>query len=149
MGNINTVYAFDQALCIFQVTGEVHPEDLMQRMHPVESANRSFMHMWDFSRGALAFQLNEGARFLHQEAKAHPPGPSLRTALVCPNELDHGLFRILQIFGRTKRFPQDVRLFRQMRAAQRWLGACSLCPPGPADKPGLSCVGQCTRRHQN
>jgi hypothetical protein len=106
----------------------------------------STMHMWDFTHGALCFASDEAARQLHNRPTASTHAASwIQTALVCPNELDHGLFRVVSTFGHIGKYPRQIRAFRCIRAAQRWLGACRLCHTRHPERSRLQCAPRCTR----
>lgn len=146
MIHIHTYYAFNQALSIFRVQGQVDARTLLSFARQVQSANSmSTMHMWDFTHGALCFAQDEGGRLLHNRPASAQEIACIQTALVCPNELDHGLFRMVSTFGQLWRFPRQIRAFRCMRAAQRWLGACRLCHTRHPERSNLECASRCTR----
>jgi hypothetical protein len=84
--------------------------------------------LWDFSRGSVAFRNDEAGRSIQPGRQGEPSGASTaRTALVCPNELDHGLFRILHVFSALQSYPRELRVFRRKKPAWRWLEVCRWC----------------------
>ncbi len=145
MPAINTIVAFHQTLRIHQVLGEVEAQVLESRLAHIRALSPSPLQLWDFTHGSLAYAPNEGGRLLSPENLSHRPAAGKRTALVCPNELDHGLFRLIHAFGPAGQYPRQVRAFRCMRAAQRWLGTCSLCRNMHTVQPELGCLQQCSR----
>lgn len=146
MPAINTFLAFYQTLSIHQVLGEVRVQLLGSRLAHILAFSTSPLHLWDFTHGSLAFEPNEGDRMLGPEFSGLSPAPAgKRTALVCPKELDHGLFRLVHAFAPAGHYPRQVRAFRSMRAAQRWLGTCSLCRNMHTVQPELGCLQQCSR----
>ncbi|MFO7803177.1 MAG: hypothetical protein R6V55_12865 [Desulfovermiculus sp.] len=148
MTAIHTLQAFDQTLCIFRISGPIKAQTLLSLARQAQSAHPSSpMHMWDFTHGALRFEDNEYDRVLsttHQPVSETRTG-GIQTALVCPNELDHGLFRLVHTFSLIGRYPRQIRAFRCMRAAQRWLGACTLCKRMKAQGPELKCARTCSQ----
>lgn len=143
---INTILAFHQTLCIHQVLGEVRAQVLESRLAHSLAFSPSPLHLWDFTHGFLAYESNEGGRLLCAEFSGHYPAPTgKQTALVCPNELDHGLFRLVHAFSPAGHYPRQVRAFRCIRAAQRWLGTCTLCRRMYTIQPELGCFRQCSR----
>jgi hypothetical protein len=146
MPAINTILAFYQTLSIHQVLGEVKAQALEARLAHSLAFSTSPLHLWDFTHGSLAFELDEGGRLLCTD-RSGPLAATAgkRTALVCPNELDHGLFRLVHAFAPAGHYPRQIRAFRSMRAAQRWLGTCTLCRRTQTIDPELACSRQCGR----
>jgi len=147
MTAIHTLQAFDQALCVFRISGPIEAQTLLSLAWQAQSAHPfSPMHMWDFTHAALRFEDNEYDRVLSTQQPVSETGTGcIQTALVCPNELDHGLFRLVHTFCHIGRYPRQIRAFRCMRAAQRWLGACTLCKTMQAQSPDLKCAQTCSR----
>lgn len=146
MGRIQIFWAFDRQLRIFSVQGQVEVHSVSSLAKATQTCRKSALHMWDFTDGALDFGSQEGNRKLCSGLRWTDPNPSIRTALVCPNELDHGLFRLVHAFAPFNHYPRQLRAFRCLRAANRWLGVCKLCRSMPlSSPPNLRCFQQCTR----
>ena len=140
MGTIHSSWALDRAQSIFQVIGEVEAHSVLSRLRQAHAAHTSAMHLWDFTHGAVRYDPAEDGHCGQEAFSRLHGGLGMHTALVCPNELDHGLLRIVRHFGQRGLYPRRLRAFRCMRAAQRWLGACTLCLAKSAPSPELRCA---------
>ena len=148
MPSITASHEFDSRLRVLVISGEVTEAEILEWLPHIGQPGSSLLTLWDFTSGALGFRPDESGGL----SCLHPP-PDIRrvktsrTALVCPNELDHGLFRLLRVFTPQLKFPEEVRLFRNMRAARRWLGACQLCVQQVPIEEVLAkpCVRSCSR----
>jgi hypothetical protein len=147
MAPIHTLHAFDQSVRIFRITGLIDAHALLSMAWSAQKTPQSSIHLWDFTHGSVRFGTAEGGRSLFSTpAVPLSGGTGIQTALVCPNELDHGLVRIAHVFAHIGSYPRDFRVFRCIRAAQRWLGACRICLRLHATKPDLMCAPSCTRK---
>ncbi len=146
MPYIKTTHEFDRRLRVLIVSGGVGAADIEQHLQarPLEPPIPTF---WDFAFGSLNFDPDElGGLPIPRIAAPVHAGDQPRTALFCPNELDHGLLRILRVFAQTLHYPEQIRLFRNRRAARRWIGACAIClqqTQSPAVHPA-SCPQICS-----
>ena len=141
MGTIQLSWAFGRALRIYSVHGEVDAHLLSSWASMTPSSGTGSLHLWDFTCGALRFGPDEGGRELQHGRGGSEAMSIIRTALVCPNELDYGLFRLVHACAPPGHYPRRFRAFRCMRAANRWLGSCRLCRD--ITPPDLKCVHQC------
>lgn len=131
MPTISTRRAFNNCLRIVTVSGTISVQDIRKHIHDPESSEEIRLCLWNFQSGALKFECQEswGLPRTGQPPVARGQLPA-KTALFCPNELDHGLFRILREFVFFLQFPAQVRVFRNFQAARRWLELCRHCLHG-------------------
>jgi len=149
MPQILTSHEFNRRLRVLTVSGEITEAEILERLHPAGLVDTSVLSIWDFSSGSLGFGPNEaGGLGGFQAFAADVFGRRSKTALVCPNELDHGLLRLLRVFASRLHYPREIRTFRSMKAARQWLGACRLCVQHHSMEEVLSqpCIRHCTRQ---
>lgn len=129
MANINTTHELQRRLRVLTIRGAISAADIEQCLQ-AGHLESSILTIWDFASGSLRFDPDEAGGLSIRPAAVSGPRQTrhpVRTALFCPNELDHGLLRILRVFARTLHYPEQIRLFRNKRAARRWIGACAIC----------------------
>jgi hypothetical protein len=151
MSQILTSHEFNRRLRVLTVSGEITEAEILNRVQPPAFVESSVLTLWDFSSGSLCFGPNEaGGLEGFQDFAAEVLGRRSKTALVCPNELDHGLFRLLRVFASRLHYPREIRTFRNMKAARRWLGACRLCVQQISLEEALAkpCLRTCSRLGQ-
>lgn len=128
MKRIRVSTRLNELVWILSIEGEVAAEAIQAAVRGHLASATAKCLLLDFSKGAVAFRNDEGGRSIqpsHQGGSSGRPAP--KTALVCPNELDYGLFRILQVFSPMQSYPHDLRVFRQAKPAWRWLEVCRWC----------------------
>lgn len=138
-------FEFDNALCVFAVSGEVSATEILREIRIADFAAQSTILLWDFSRGSVRWGTEAPwpampAQTLYRQFSG------LKAAIVSPNELDYGLYRILQVFKTVWHFPSELRIFRSNKAGRRWLGACRLCSQqlSPDQVQNKPCFARCS-----
>lgn len=145
MGKIIKQYELEESLCLFTVLGQVTSEDILHRIKVPSIRDLDKIVLWDFTEGNMSFYPNRG---LPSRENYFPRNQkNERTALVCPKELDYGLAKILKVFSEVYHFPLEIRVFRNMKAASRWLGVCKLCfeQQLKSKVSNLPCLQNCSR----
>ena len=128
MPTITATHEFDNRLRVLIINGEVTEDEILECLPHPDQPGAPDLTLWDFTSGALGFTPDEsGGLFVPEMCSGSRNAFPGKTGLVCPNELDHGVFRLLRVFAPRLQYPDQVRPFRNMRAARRWLGACKLC----------------------
>ena len=149
MPTITATHEFDNRLRVLIINGEVTEDEILECLPHPDQPGAHDLTLWDFTSGALGFTPDEsGGLFVPEMCSGSRNAFPGKTGLVCPNELDHGVFRLLRVFAPRLQYPDQVRPFRNMRAARRWLGACKLCVQQiPSEKVrSKPCIQHCTRQ---
>jgi len=118
----------NELVWILSIEGEIPAEAIQDAVRGHLASATAKCLLLDFSQGAVAFRNDEGGRSIQRSNQGGSSGRTTpKTALVCPNELDYGLFRILQVFSPMQSYPHALRVFRQAKPAWRWLEVCRWC----------------------
>lgn len=142
MNRICSQHILAGALTVYTVHGEIDQADFCAAIAESSSKAGTGLVLFDFSSGALAYQEklqapDEPQPTFPSESDLEVGKDAPKTALLAPNEIDYGLARLLLACSHTLRFPRQVRTFRSMSAAMRWLGACRLCQAAWRIQPSL------------
>jgi hypothetical protein len=152
MGHVTQRYALSKTLCVFTVEGELTMQQILQTLRSASSLVPAHLVLWDFTHGTLRFNLSrEPQGPLNSPSGSKPSAANGKTAVVCPKELDFGLYRILQVFSVVHNYPTGLRIFRKMKRASRWLGLCDICLKANTDRDtiDLPCRQHCPYLSQN
>ena len=102
--------------------GVVTQEDIwsqVERLNTDPAFQPSFNHLVD-TRGATRFDVSEEG--MHMVSSHSVFNEKSRRAIVAEKDVMFGVARMYQLLRETHKKPDQVRIFRTMEEARRWLG---------------------------
>jgi len=101
-------------------TGVVTDDDLkghQSRLRSDPAFDRTFNQLWDL-RGVAEARVTNGAIRTLADSRSFDAGA--RRGMVAPQDLVYGLARMFEMLH--EQAPEDLRIFRTLEEAERWLG---------------------------
>jgi len=109
-------------LTIFTVKGELTFQEEMEALKAFYGGEPTSNVLWDFrlmeGNRLTSAELNQLFNFIKKNQEKRPQG---KTALVAASDLDFGLSRASETYSQIKRLPWEIRAFRSMDQALKWI----------------------------
>jgi hypothetical protein len=119
-----------RGLTIFTVKGELTFDVQMNALKAFYSGEPTANVLWDFrlmeGNRLSSDELGKIFAFIRANQAKRPNG---KTALVAATDLDYGLSRVSETLSHVQHLPWDMRAFRSMDDALKWIDSDSQVPP--------------------
>jgi hypothetical protein len=118
--------SYDRArdLTVFTAAGELTYAEQLAALHDFYDGNPTANVLWDFrsieGNRISTDELNKIIVFIKKRENKRPHG---KTALVSTSDLDFGMSRVSQAYADIHELPWQLRAFRSMDEALKWLHA--------------------------
>jgi hypothetical protein len=109
-------------LTVFTVEGELSFEEQVEVLRIFYGGDPTTNVLWDFRNiTGNRIQSEEASEIVSFIKRNEAKRPSGKTALVVSTDLDFGLSRVSQAYGESEGLPWEIRAFRSMESAYRWI----------------------------
>ena len=112
----------EKQLTIFMVDGKPSFENIREAIKPFYDQHPTKNLLWDLRNAKLddwsSANLEAIADYVKQHGEVRAEG---KTAFVVSNDLEYGLFRMMESFGDIKEVPISTRVLRSMDESVRWI----------------------------
>ena len=109
-------------LTIVTVEGAVSAHQVRQQIVGFLTGEPTQLVIWDIRRGSISGISADDIRMLVSAGAPHADRRrGGRTAIVCFHDVDFGVSRMFEIVAELQHIPFEIKVFRQMDAATRWL----------------------------
>jgi hypothetical protein len=122
VAKITKSYIPDVDLTIFTVSGETTFDDIWDQTRAFFGGKSSKLALWDFTSGTVAPISNLDDKEIARRVRViRAGGKRGKGAILAPENIDYGTGRAFQVFSEFKDFPFEIKVFRDMAAAKKWL----------------------------
>jgi hypothetical protein len=122
MGHITSSLEAENDLTVVTVVGKVDAEQVLRQIISFLTGEPTQLVLWDFREGSLAdLSRADLQRIVKRGAPFADRRKGGRTAIVCSREVDYGLSRMFQSFASVQHIPFEIKVFRDIQEARKWL----------------------------
>lgn len=122
MAKTTKTYESDIDLTVFKIVGEMTFSEVSEQTRIFFENKPSKLALWDFTLGTVAHLSSQEMREIAKQGAAFSTRiEGARGAILAPKDIDYGMSRVFQVFSEQEIFPLEVKIFRDIDAARKWL----------------------------
>ena len=123
MGSINTTYDLSKDLTVVSATGGLTANDFITWEARCTSRTVTELILWDLLGADLCNLSSDEIRMIATRTKGIAyVGKGGKIAFVLGKSCDFGVGRMLEAYNETAEMPSEIRAFRSIDDAKKWLG---------------------------